>query len=312
MIARRAFLAGAAPLLAGCVAGERLPVVPLEVSLSRLDSYLGIPNARFLVGLRDSDIEVEWLRNERRSIAAGNTGDYHMLALSGGGADGAFGAGLLNGWSERGDRPRFEMVTGISTGALIAPFAFLGSDYDDELKRLYTTIDDNSIALPRSFPGGLLGDSLNDSAPLARLIEQSLTDDIIRRIGIEYGKGRFLIVGTTNLDLGRQIIWNIGALAMSDRPEAFSAIRRVLLASASVPGLFPPVLFDVDVKGRTHQELHVDGGAAAQLYLYPVGLTLRNAPADIRRRRRHAWIIRNGRTREPPAETTRNLSGIAM
>ncbi len=311
MIGRRAFLAGAAPFIAGCVTEQRLPTVPHELSAAGRDYFLGIPNARFLVGARDVDIQAEWFRVESRRIAMGRGGDYHILALSGGGADGAYGAGLLNGWSERGDRPDFEMVTGISTGALIAPLAFLGKAYDADLTRLYTTISDSDIISPRNIATALLSDAFNDSAPLAQLIERTLTDDMIRQIAVEYRQGRFLIVGTTNLDLGRQVIWNIGALAASDRPEAFQAIRRILLASASIPGLFPPVLFDIEVDGVRRQELHVDGGAASQIFLYPTGLSVRNAPASIRQRRRIAWIIRNGRTRDLPAETERSLTAIS-
>lgn len=311
MIGRRAFLAGAVPFAAGCVTEQRLASVPHEISTSGRDHFLNIPNARFLVGARDADIQAEWFRVEGRRVALGLAGDYHILALSGGGADGAFGAGLLNGWSERGDRPVFEMVTGISTGALIAPLAFLGKAYDADLRRLYTTISDSDIVSPRGIPAALFSDAFNDSAPLAQLIERTLTDDMIREIGKEYLKGRFLIVGTTNLDLGRQVIWNIGALASSGRPEAFQAIRRILLASASIPGLFPPVLFDIEIDGQRRQELHVDGGAAAQIFLYPTGLSVRNAPAQIRNRRRIAWIVRNGRTRDVPAETERSLTSIS-
>lgn len=297
--------------MAGCVTEQRLPTVPHAISIAGKDHFLGIPNARFLVGARDADIQAEWFRVEGRRARLGLGGDYHILALSGGGADGAFGAGLLNGWSERGDRPEFEMVTGISTGALIAPLAFLGKAYDPDLKKLYTTISDSDIVSPRGLPAALLSDAFNDSAPLARLIETTLTDEMIVAIGKEYQKGRFLIVGTTNLDLGRQVIWNIGALADSGRPEAFQAIRRILLASASIPGLFPPVLFDIEIDGTRRQELHVDGGAAAQIFLYPTGLSVRHAPAFIRNRRRIAWIIRNGRTRDLPVETERSLTGIS-
>jgi predicted acylesterase/phospholipase RssA len=158
---------------------------------------------------------------------------------------------------------------------------------------------------------GLLSDSLSDTKPLAALIERSLTDAMLREIGREYAKGRILLVGTTNLDLARQVIWNIGALAQANRPEADQAIRRILLASAALPAIFPPVLFEVEIDGEKRQELHVDGGASAQLFLYPAGITVRNAPPELARRRRTAWIIRNGRTRPPPLETPRSLREIA-
>lgn len=310
MIDRRSFAAGAAALAAGCVQA-RLPAVPTAASTAGEDSFLGIPGARFLIGARDMDIRAEWIKAERRRMGLGLAGPYHLLALSGGGEDGAFGAGLLHGWTERGGRPDFELVTGVSTGALIAPLAFLGPRYDEDLKRFYTTITKDDILTPRPLVAGLLTDALADTAPLLRLIERSLTDAMIREIGAEYGRGRVLLIGTTNLDLGRQVVWNIGALAQADRPEADRAIRRILLASASVPALFPPVLFDLAIGGEDRQELHVDGGVSAQLFLYPAGISVRQAPADIARRKRTAWIIRNGRTRPRPMETTRTFRDIA-
>jgi predicted acylesterase/phospholipase RssA len=272
---------------------------------------MGLNNAKFLVGARDADIREEWIAAERRRIALGLAGHFDLLALSGGGEDGAFGAGLLCGWTERGDRPFFEVVTGVSTGALIAPFAFLGSAYDATLKKVYTTIDKNDIFSERPVAVGLLSDALSDTGPLMNLIEKTLTSEIIREIGSECARGRFLLIGTTNLDLGRQVIWNIAPLAQANTPETDNAIRRILLASASIPAIFPPVLFDVEVNGEKRQELHVDGGASAQLFLYPAGLTLRSAPPEIARRKRSAWVIRNGRTRPPPRETPRTFRDIA-
>jgi len=310
MLDRRAFAAAAAAFAGGCVQ-SRLPSVPTAYSIGGKDVFMGIPNAKFVVGARDEDIRADWIAGERRRIALGLAGHYHMLALSGGGEDGAFGAGLLCGWTERGDRPVFELVTGVSTGALIAPFAFLGSAYDETLKRVYTTIDRNDIAIERPLVAGLLGDALSDSSPLMSLIERTLTSDVIREIGAECAKGRFLLIGTTNLDLGRQVIWNIAPLAQANTTQADQAIRRILLASASIPAIFPPVLFNVEIDGEPRQELHVDGGASAQLFLYPAGLTIRSVPPDIARRKRTAWIVRNGRTRPPPRETPRSFRDIA-
>jgi len=307
---RRVIVLAAAALAAGCVE-SRLPSVPTAVSTAGRDVFLGIPGAKFLVGARDEDIRAEWIAAERRRIAQGLAGPYHLLALSGGGEDGAYGAGLLCGWTERGDRPVFELVTGVSTGALIAPFAFLGSRYDEELKRTYTTISQDDILTQRPLVTGILGDALSDTAPLMRLIERTLTEPMIREIAAEYDRGRVLLVGTTNLDLGRQVIWNIGAIARANRPEADRAIRRILLASASIPAIFPPVLFDVEIDGELRQELHVDGGASAQFFLYPAGITVRKAPPEIARRKRTAWIIRNGRTRPAPLETPRTFRDIA-
>ena len=196
--------------------------------------------------------------------------EHNYLAISGGGANGAYGAGVLRGWSESGTRPEFTLVTGISTGALTAPFAFLGSDYDGPLKKVYTTLDTSRIILRRSIFSIARGDSLVDSTPLAEILGKHITDDMITKIAAEYRRGRGLYVVTTNLDAGRPVVWNITRIAASGHPEAPALIRNVLLASASIPGVFPPVYVRVQTPdGSTYDEMHVDGGTSAQLFLYP-------------------------------------------
>lgn len=196
--------------------------------------------------------------------------EHDYLAISGGGANGAYGAGLLVGWSKTGTRPQFTMVTGISTGALTAPFAFLGSAYDKELEEVYTTMDSSSIFHRRKFWSIIGGDSLVDSAPLANVINRYVTDELIAEIAVESRRGRALFVGTTNLDAGRPVIWNIGRIADSGDPGAGDLIRSVLRASASIPGVFPPVYIEVAAPdGTTYTEMHVDGGTSSQIFLYP-------------------------------------------
>lgn len=196
--------------------------------------------------------------------------EHHYLAISGGGANGAYGAGVLAGWSETGTRPEFTMVTGVSTGALTAPFAFLGSAYDEQLKRLYTTLDSSRIFNRRGLFSMIVGDSLADSAPLANMLDKYVTDEMLLEIAREYRRGRTIYIGTTNLDAGRGVIWNIGRIANSGHPDAPDLIRQVLLASASIPGVFPPAYIQVQAPdGRTYEEMHVDGGTSAQLFLYP-------------------------------------------
>ncbi len=195
---------------------------------------------------------------------------HHYLAISGGGANGAYGAGLLVGWTTTNTRPEFTMVTGISTGALTAPFAFLGSDYDDELKKVYTTLNTASIFKVRSFFSLWGGDSLVDTSPLSRVIEEFMTDELIAEIAREHKTGRALLIGTTNLDAARPVVWNIGKIAASGHPDAAEMIRKILRASASIPGVFPPVYFPVKgADGKIYDEMHVDGGASSQLFLYP-------------------------------------------
>ena len=189
-----------------------------------------------------------------------------MLALSGGGARGAFGAGLLAGWTQSGTRPRFAAVTGISSGALMGTFAFLGPAYDSELERFYTKTTDADIFADRGLTG-YLRDAVKDSTPLKHLIERTMDDQIIDAVAVEHRKGRRFFVGTTNLDGARLVVWDMGAIAASDRPDRRQRFHDVLLASASVPMVFPPVYFPVEWEGKTYWQMHVDGGAAVVIFM---------------------------------------------
>lgn len=296
----------------GCGHTERLASVPV-VQVEQA-SILGLTNARFFVdqpGPMVAEAKSALQRETAYSRSIGRSlprADY--LALSGGGDDGAFGAGLLVGWTEHGNRPSFKLVTGISTGALIAPFAFLGPDYDDALMAVYTGIDQKDVLIKRSFLAALTEDGMADTTPLYELISKYLDDRMIDRIAQEYDRGRLLLIATTNLDAGRPVIWNIGAIAKSGHPKSHELIRRILLASASIPGAFPPVMFDVDVAGSPYQELHVDGGAIAQTFLYPPTISLRSAMPEFRRAR-SAYIIRNAKLSSVPSETERRTLSIA-
>jgi predicted acylesterase/phospholipase RssA len=192
-----------------------------------------------------------------------------FLAISGGGQDGAYGAGLINGWTASGNRPEFQFVSGISTGALSAPFVFLGPDYDDELKEVYTTNSTADLADSRSWTVIATGDAALDNQKLRALIARYVDDEMIRRLTVEYRRGRRLFAGTTHLDAGRPVVWNITAIAASDYPEKKTLIVDVLLASASIPGAFPPVLIKISDEGTVYDELHVDGGAVTQVFVYP-------------------------------------------
>lgn len=236
----------------------------------------------------------------------------YFLAISGGGDDGAFGAGLLCGWADSGTRPSFKLVTGISTGALIAPFAFLGSAYDSELRTMFTRIDAGEVYSGEGLFGVIFGEALYNTAPLFHLISHYVDKKMMADIAREYKKGRLLLIGTTNLDVQRPVIWNIGAIAASGRPGALELVRKILLASAAVPGLFPPVMIDVQAGGRTFQEMNVDGGAVAQAFLYPPQITQQ---IDLRGkhylRERRAYIIRNGRLDPEWASVDRRFLSIS-
>lgn len=197
-----------------------------------------------------------------------------FLVLSGGGAKGAYGAGLLNGWTEAGNRPQFSIVTGVSTGAIIAPFAFMGPRYDAFLTEFYTTYSTKDLVRPIGLGGLLGGSSVADSGPLEKLIAKYVTPQFLREVAAEYETGRYLLVGTTNLDAQRPVIWNMGEIARRGDAKALRLFRQVILASISIPGAFPPVLIDVEAAGEKGQELHVDGGTTDNAVLLPAHLSI--------------------------------------
>jgi regulator of protease activity HflC (stomatin/prohibitin superfamily) len=235
-----------------------------------------------------------------------------FLAISGGGQNGAFTAGLLNGWTAAGNRPQFKAVTGISTGALIAPFAFLGPQYDETLRRVYTQMSTKDILTKRNLLAALFDDALADNRPLWRLLESQVDQALLDAIAVEYGKGRLLLIGTTNLDAQRGVIWNVGAIAASHHPRALELVRKIMIASAAIPAAFPPVMIGVEVDGTPYQEMHVDGGAITQVFLYPPSLKLKEVAqeAGVNRERR-AYIIRNARLDPEWAQTERRTLNIA-
>ena len=221
--------------------------------------------------------------------------EHNYLVISGGGANGAYGAGVLKAWSELGTRPEFTIVTGVSTGALTAPFAFLGSDYDEDLERLYTTLDTTQLIDTRNFFALFGADSIVDTTPLSRVIEQVIDESIIEALAREYKKGRTLAVVTTNMDAGRPVVWNLTRIAASGLPGSAELIRSALLASASIPGAFPPVYLEVETPdGRTYDEMHADGGVSSQMYFYPAGTNWDQVRQILKvRGRPHIFLIRN-------------------
>lgn len=193
----------------------------------------------------------------------------NVLMLSGGGGSGAFSVGVLAGWTATNRRPNFDVVTGVSTGALIAPYAFLGSAYDKTLVHLFTSgIAQELVAF--NGPFGVFGSSLLKPGPLKRHVERSITADVLNQIAAEHRNGRRLFVLTTNLDTQRGVIWNMGAIAASGNPDALKLFRDIIVASASVPGVFPPVMIHATSNGRQFQELHSDGGSTSQILTPPL------------------------------------------
>lgn len=287
-------------LLSACATTDRQAAVPPQER--RAATVLGLPNARFF-GDETGPIEQEQkqaLIREARRLGVKKGGALptaHVLALSGGGDNGAFGAGLLVGWTAHGDRPQFKLVTGVSTGALIAVCAFLGPDYDPLLTEIYTQLDAAQIYKDRFLPvAAIAQDALSDTAPLYRTISYYFTEETMKKIAVEYEKGRLLAIQTTDLDAGRPVFWNIGAIAASGHPGALDLIRHVLLASAAIPAAFPPVLFDVEANGKPYQELHVDGGAVSQSFIGPASLNPEQARDEAGLKRKvETYIVRNGK-----------------
>ncbi len=220
-------------------------------------------------------------------------GTFTYLALSGGGGDGAYGAGVLNGWSASGTRPTFTVVSGVSTGALIAPFAFLGSGYDESLRAIYTSGEAESLIQSPNLLNAVFGSGLFGNDRLRALVGRYVTPELVAAVAGEQAKGRRLLVVTTNLDAQRPVIWDLGAIAASGREDAVKLFADVLTASASIPVVFPPQFIDVEAGGRTFQEMHVDGSVVTPVFTLPESYLTR----DVRPRggKAELYVIINGR-----------------
>jgi hypothetical protein len=234
--------------------GQREPAArpPFTLADQAVAVIPGMPDARVW-----GDTETDFKR-----ILPTVTGPW--LALSGGGADGAFGAGVLTGWTRSGNRPDFAVVTGASIGALIAPYAFLGARFDEELKKNFTEVTAADVFEDRPTPESYL-----DTWPLKRMIEKRITPELLKDIAAEHAKGRRYLVATTNLDAGRRVLWNMGAIAAKGDDKALKLFRDVLIASSSIPGFFPPVAIEVEANGKKFQETHLDGTITAPFFVAP-------------------------------------------
>ncbi|WP_167364046.1 patatin-like phospholipase family protein [Rhizobium mongolense] len=214
------------------------------------------------------------------------------LMISGGGAGGAFSVGVLSAWSAEKSRPQFDVVTGVSTGALIAPFAFLGSSYDDTLVHLYTSgVAEDLVRSKRA--GGLFGPSLLRADPLRRMVERFITPAILHRVAAEHRKGRRLLVLTTNLDTQRAVVWNMGVIANSGRPDALKLFQDILVASSSIPGVYPAVMIKAESGGRHFEEMHSDGGSASQILTFPQFLLTSSTRLATKRQSVDFYVIVN-------------------
>ena len=284
--ATRPFMVAACAMaIAGCGTVTRIPYTQQEQAEAVIP---GIPGARL------------WADNPaiatgRRSVVSRvPVKQPTVLALSGGGADGAFGAGLLTGWSARGTRPQFTFVTGASAGALIAPFAFLGAAHDETLRSVFASGEMANLLQSEGL-GGLFGAGLFKTAPLRELIARHVDAALLAAIAQEYRAGRRLYVVTTNLDAQRTAIWDMGKIAASGESGALDLFRNVLTASASIPGVFSPVLIDVEAQGRHFAEMHVDGGVTTNVLILPEAVLVSGTPVFPPDARPKVYIVMNGK-----------------
>ncbi|UGY02983.1 patatin-like phospholipase family protein [Bradyrhizobium quebecense] len=269
-IRQAVLLCGLAFALAACSSLPRMPYAAADAANSRVLDLDGLR--------RYADEPASKFRLEKSDRAPIKT----YLALSGGGADGAYGVGVLNGWTAAGNRPSFSVVSGVSTGGLIAPFAFLGPRYDDTLREVYTSGIAESLLQDPSLMRVLFGSGLFGNKRLRELVARYVGQDVLSEVARENAKGRKLLIVTTDLDTQRTVIWDMGRIAAVGTPEALQLFRDVMAASASIPLVFPPIMIDAEGQGRRFQEMHVDGGVTAPVLTLPDALLFRERawPAD--------------------------------
>lgn len=251
-------------VLAGC---GTFPRVPFTAADQAEASVPGFQDVRFWAGDESSAPQAAQFKRFN---------NLHYLALSGGGGDGGFGAGFLNGWTRTGARPEFTVVSGVSTGALTAPFAFLGPAYDDTLREMYTSGYGSSLFESPSLLNAVFGSGVFDNSRLRSVVRQFVTADVVALVAREHLKGRRLFIVTTNLDAQRPVVWSMGAIAASGAPNAVELFRSVLTASASIPGVFSPTMITAQANGRLFQEMHVDGGVTSNIFILPHAILTRD------------------------------------
>lgn len=276
-------------LMSGCATARH--AVPLNLCDSA--QVPGMPNIR-AAGGRPSEVFKKDFVSILEQEDFQKRREFSILAISGGAAHGTYGAGLLNGWSQQGTRPVFQVVTGVSVGAILAPFVFLGSDYDGQMKDFC-----EQSAKKRILRFNLTHDSLASSQPLQRLIAQYFNKDFLQKIAREHKKGRRLYVGTTNLDSQQLIVWDMGKIASYGDDKALELFHEILLASASIPIVFSPVIMHVEANGQIYDEMHVDGGVMKQVFfifdiLYGMDKAMTKKNVDMSKIRYKIYVIRNG------------------
>ncbi|WP_426663812.1 patatin-like phospholipase family protein [Rhodanobacter aciditrophus] len=308
-IAHASALCAAFGVLCGCASAPRLPPPP---ELAPRAAPAGFPPDIRLLTIDRATYNRRMPVVFGRLAQAADDGSIDYLVLSGGGSGGAFGAGALVGLTQVRQRPQFEVVTGVSAGALLAPFAFLGPEWDPELKAAF---DGNprldlmhgklrTVIARLFFPGGATRHSA-----LQRLVDHYVTDAMLQAVAAGWRKGRLLFVATTDLDKRETVLWNMGEIAAQGGKPALKLFREVLVASASVPGIFPPVLIQVREDGRDYDEMHVDGSITTSLFAAPHVAQLLPA-GKAGRLPVNLYVIVNGKLAQKPLETPLNTIDV--
>lgn len=299
------------PLMAGCAALHRRPSPPPRYSNVHPPGFA--PSIRWAGEMTERQFR-DWAASHLSGIArSAHGGPVNILVLSGGGGAGAFSAGVLAGWSRLGTRPQFQIVTGVSVGALIAPFAFLGPGWDHQLSAAFQGKNAPSLLERRVFGwlGTLFGWSAFRGAPLKALVDRYVTPDLMRAISAQSASGRLLLVATTDLDSGEVVVWNMGAIASQGGPRALRLFRQVLIASASIPGVFPPALIPVEASNKVFDEMHVDGSATSAFLFAPGIVSI--LPQQIKPLHgANVYLVINGHLRVQELTTRNRTTAILM
>jgi predicted acylesterase/phospholipase RssA len=294
-----------AVLTLGCVSTSRLPASDERFNFA---SPVGFPDPVRIIDTGPASFRVHSVEVVNRLRKSAGGGEINVLALSGGGAGGAFGAGALAGLTQSGARPTFHLVTGVSTGALIAPLAFLGQDWDPQLRVAFAGESAQQL-LKRRAVAFIFGAALYDGQRLVSLVDRFVTDELMSAVAREARKGRMLLVETTDLDKEEPVIWDMGAIAIRGGPQAKKLFRDVLVASASIPVLFPPVVIRVEDHGALFDELHVDGSTTTVLFIAPeMAAVVPEAFAGASRI--NVYVVVNGQLGESPKTT--HVSSVSI
>ena len=305
-------------VLSGCVTARHVSPMGMQDDAS----IFGMRDIRAVSGTPSEYMKkdfIDMLEQEEKDDPdfqrSGKT--FSLLAVSGGASYGAYGAGLLNGWSSQGSRPAFKIVTGISAGAIIASFAFLGSDYDGKLKEFFTLYSTKDLMRRKNIIFGFFSNALASDRRLEGLINKNIDLEFLKKVAAEYRKGRRLYIGTTDLDVQRLVIWDMGKIATREDDSALRLFQRIVLASVSIPTLWPPVYFNIQEKGKAYDEMHVDGGIAKQVFfLYDVVKGWNQAAKErglsSEKIKYKIYVIRNGYVQPVYKAVANRLSNISL